>query len=226
MTLLSRDLAVPGSPPSLQICSSSVLGMVGLEAMWSQLSPLPVSAGALSVVRALNREEVVQPHLPVVAADHGFPRRSATQLLSILVLDVNDEAPTFEKPEYEAHVMENLPAGSPVLQVLATDRDLGEDAGFNQGPSGDTAHRTGCAPSCLVRSACLTMEGGTVTWPGNEGWDRLREKLMRTETAIPTASQVSALCSLEIPCSVFHKLNRAEASLHHPSLPTLLLARV
>lgn len=125
--------------------------------------PLPVSVGALSVVRALNREEVVQHNLTVVAADHGFPRRSATQLLSILVLDVNDEAPTFEKPEYEAHITENLPAGSPVLQVLATDRDLGEDAGFNQGPSGDTAHRTRCAPSCLVWSACLTVEGGTIS---------------------------------------------------------------
>lgn len=88
-----------------------------------------MSAGALSIVRALNREEVVQHNLTVVAMDHGFPRRSATQLLSVLVLDVNDEAPTFEKPEYEAHIMENLPAGSPVLQVLATDRDLGEDAG-------------------------------------------------------------------------------------------------
>ncbi|NWH83106.1 PCDGI protein, partial [Piaya cayana] len=39
------------------------------------------------------------------------------------------EAPVFEKPEYEAHVMENLPPGSPVLQVVATDRDLGEDPG-------------------------------------------------------------------------------------------------
>uniref|UniRef100_A0A8C6JSB2 Protocadherin-16 n=1 Tax=Melopsittacus undulatus TaxID=13146 RepID=A0A8C6JSB2_MELUD len=98
------------------------------------------STGALSIVRALNREEVVQHNLTVVAVDHGFPRRSATQLLAVLVLDVNDEAPTFEKPEYEAHIMENLPAGSPVLQVLATDRDLGEDAGqgwagqFCQGP--------------------------------------------------------------------------------------------
>nr|XP_009931755.1 PREDICTED: LOW QUALITY PROTEIN: protocadherin-16 [Opisthocomus hoazin] len=91
------------------------------------------STGALSIVRALNREEVVQHNLTVVAMDHGFPRRSATQLLSVLVLDVNDEAPTFEKPEYEAHIMENLPAGSPVLQVLATDRDLGANGQVSYG---------------------------------------------------------------------------------------------
>ncbi|NXK83062.1 PCD16 protein, partial [Amazona guildingii] len=91
------------------------------------------STGALSIVRALNREEVAQHNLTVVAMDHGFPRRSATQLLAVLVLDVNDEAPTFEKPEYEAHIMENLPAGSPVLQVLATDRDLGANGQVSYG---------------------------------------------------------------------------------------------
>ncbi|KAJ7421755.1 hypothetical protein WISP_41297 [Willisornis vidua] len=96
------------------------------------------STGALSIVRALNREEVAQHNLTVVAMDHGFPRRSATQLLTVLVLDVNDEAPAFEKPEYEAHVMENLPAGSPVLQVLATDRDLGEDTG--KGANGQVSY--------------------------------------------------------------------------------------
>ncbi|KAI1241391.1 hypothetical protein IHE44_0004863 [Lamprotornis superbus] len=96
------------------------------------------STGALSIVRALNREEVAQHNLTVVATDHGFPRLSATQLLSVLVLDVNDEAPAFEKPEYEAHIMENLPAGSPVLQVLATDQDLGEDAG--KGANGQVSY--------------------------------------------------------------------------------------
>ncbi|XP_036247619.1 protocadherin-16 [Molothrus ater] len=91
------------------------------------------STGALSIVRALNREEVAQHNLTVVATDHGFPRLSATQLLSVLVLDVNDEAPVFEKPEYQAHIMENLPAGSPVLQVLATDRDLGANGQVSYG---------------------------------------------------------------------------------------------
>ncbi|NXU07511.1 PCD16 protein, partial [Buphagus erythrorhynchus] len=43
------------------------------------------------------------------------------------------EAPAFEKPEYEAHIMENLPAGSSVLQVLATDRDLGANGQVSYG---------------------------------------------------------------------------------------------
>ncbi|XP_010226080.1 PREDICTED: LOW QUALITY PROTEIN: protocadherin-16 [Tinamus guttatus] len=71
------------------------------------------STGALSIMRALNREEVAQHNL--------------------CVLDVNDEAPVFERLEYEAHIMENLPAGSPVLQVLATDQDLGANGQVSYG---------------------------------------------------------------------------------------------
>ncbi|XP_067322476.1 LOW QUALITY PROTEIN: protocadherin-16 [Anolis sagrei] len=81
--------------------------------------------GVLSIVRPLDREEVSQHNLTVVATDHGSPRRSATQLLSVHVLDVNDEAPAFERNSYEARVAENRPSGVPVLQLHATDRDLG-----------------------------------------------------------------------------------------------------
>ncbi|XP_068026259.1 LOW QUALITY PROTEIN: protocadherin-16 [Melanerpes formicivorus] len=91
------------------------------------------STGALSIVRALDREEVAQHNLTVVATDHGVPRRSATQLLSVLVLDANDQAPAFERPQYEAQVMENLPAGSTVLRVLASDRDLGANGQVSYG---------------------------------------------------------------------------------------------
>uniref|UniRef100_A0ACB8FH05 Uncharacterized protein n=1 Tax=Sphaerodactylus townsendi TaxID=933632 RepID=A0ACB8FH05_9SAUR len=82
------------------------------------------TTGALSIVRSLDREEVSQHNLTVVATDHGSPRRSATQLLTVRVLDVNDETPTFQRNHYEASVAENLPPGTPVLQLLATDHDL------------------------------------------------------------------------------------------------------
>ncbi|KYO40015.1 hypothetical protein Y1Q_0014248 [Alligator mississippiensis] len=92
-----------------------------------------VGGRALSIVRALDREEVAQHNLTVVATDHGFPRRSATQLLSVLVLDVNDEAPVFTQPDYEAGMRENLPSGTSVLQVRATDRDLGANGEVRYG---------------------------------------------------------------------------------------------
>ncbi|XP_061485277.1 protocadherin-16 isoform X2 [Rhineura floridana] len=99
------------------------------------LSP---STGALSIMRALDREEVFQHNLTVVATDHGSPRRSATQLLLVHVLDVNDETPAFERSNYEATVAENLPPGVPVLQLQATDHDLGANGQVSYGGiSGD-----------------------------------------------------------------------------------------
>lgn len=82
-------------------------------------------SGALSVVRALDREETPGYNLTLVATDHGSPRLSSTQTLSISILDVNDETPTFEKSQYEGKVLENQSAGTSVLRLRAVDRDLG-----------------------------------------------------------------------------------------------------
>lgn len=41
------------------------------------------------------------------------------------VIDVNDEAPVFQRAEFEAQVMENRGPGTTVLTVTATDRDQG-----------------------------------------------------------------------------------------------------
>lgn len=114
---LSVSLHLPASwgTTSTQMCRTSC----------PALFPLALFLGALSIVRALDREEVSQHNLTVVATDHGSPRHSATQLLLVQVLDVNDETPTFEKSVYEGQVAENLPAGVPVLQLHATDQDLG-----------------------------------------------------------------------------------------------------
>ncbi|XP_068122568.1 protocadherin-16 [Hyperolius riggenbachi] len=83
------------------------------------------SSGALTVVRALDREETSGYNLTLVASDHGSPRLSSTQTLSVSVLDVNDETPRFEKSQYEGTVLENQAAGTTVLTVRAKDGDLG-----------------------------------------------------------------------------------------------------
>lgn len=84
------------------------------------------SLGALSVLRPIDREEQDLYNLTIVAEDHGSQQLSSTQLLSIQVIDVNDEAPYFEKSEYEAVVAENQPAGTTVLVVSASDMDQGK----------------------------------------------------------------------------------------------------
>lgn len=89
-------------------------------------------SGSLSVLKALDREEQDSYNLTIVAEDHGTPQHSTTQVLSVQVIDVNDEAPWFELSEYEVQIRENRPAGSTVLTVSATDRDQGERILFSQ----------------------------------------------------------------------------------------------
>lgn len=88
--------------------------------------PLSVFPGSLSILKALDREEQETFNLTIVAEDHGTPQHSTTQVLSVQVIDVNDEPPLFEKSQFEAQIRENQEPGSTVLTVSATDRDQGD----------------------------------------------------------------------------------------------------
>lgn len=51
---------------------------------------------------------------------------STTATVSITILDVNDEAPKFNKKEYYVNITENTPPGSPLpnLDMRVTDVDI------------------------------------------------------------------------------------------------------
>ncbi|NXK46883.1 PCD23 protein, partial [Chauna torquata] len=84
--------------------------------------------GLLSTAQLLDRE--VQEHysLTVMAIDDGSPALSATQVLTIVVLDVNDERPIFLQQLYETAVHENQDPGELVIKVEAMDRDAGRNS--------------------------------------------------------------------------------------------------
>ncbi|XP_059176123.1 neural-cadherin-like [Physella acuta] len=69
-----------------------------------------------------DREENDFFKLIVEAYDGGRPSRTATATVTINLIDVNDQAPYFEKPLYSATMSEALKAGS-VLVVPAIDKD-------------------------------------------------------------------------------------------------------
>ncbi|XP_053500578.1 protocadherin-16 isoform X2 [Ictalurus furcatus] len=91
------------------------------------------NTGSLSILKALDREEQDSYNLTIVAEDHGTPQHSTTQVLSVQVIDVNDEAPWFELSEYEVQIRENQPAGTTILTVSATDRDQGTNGHVSYG---------------------------------------------------------------------------------------------
>ncbi|XP_041807874.1 protocadherin-16-like [Chelmon rostratus] len=91
------------------------------------------NTGSLSILKVLDREEQEVFNLTIVAEDHGMPQLSTSQVLSVHVIDVNDEAPVFQKAEFEAKVMENQGPGTTVLTITASDRDQGSNGQVTYG---------------------------------------------------------------------------------------------
>ncbi|XP_031964945.1 protocadherin-23 isoform X1 [Corvus moneduloides] len=81
--------------------------------------------GLLTTAHLLDHEVQERYSLTVMALDDGSPALSATQVLTIIVLDVNDEPPVFLKQLYKTAVHENQDPGEFVIKVEAVDRDAG-----------------------------------------------------------------------------------------------------
>jgi len=56
----------------------------------------------------------------------GAEQRSSRALVTIDVLDVNDNAPSFEQDSYTAVIPENAPVGISVVNITASDPDESE----------------------------------------------------------------------------------------------------
>ncbi|KAF5923426.1 hypothetical protein HPG69_006596 [Diceros bicornis minor] len=84
--------------------------------------------GYLVLVHNLDREATASHKLVILASDHGCPPLSSTAIVSIDVLDVNDNPPKFNSLKYHAHVKESTPLGSHITVVSANDHDVGSHA--------------------------------------------------------------------------------------------------
>ncbi|XP_054089368.1 protocadherin-like wing polarity protein stan isoform X2 [Zeugodacus cucurbitae] len=92
-------------------------------------SPDPFSinpqTGAIVTNALLDRETTSGYLLTVTAKDGGNPSLSDTTDVEISVTDVNDNPPVFKNPLYQASILEDALVGTSVIQVSATDPDIG-----------------------------------------------------------------------------------------------------
>nr|XP_020043462.1 LOW QUALITY PROTEIN: protocadherin alpha-3-like [Castor canadensis] len=79
----------------------------------------------LVLKKVLNREDTPEHHLLITAIDGGKPELTGTTQVKITVLDVNDNAPVFERMLYKVRLFENAPNGTLVVTVNASDLDEG-----------------------------------------------------------------------------------------------------
>jgi hypothetical protein len=90
-----------------------------------------LTSGVVKLAKELDYEELRQPktYSLIVTAIEDSGGFSTSVELTIKVTDVNDNAPRFELPDYQAHnIDEDIAIGTSILQVSASDLDTGKNA--------------------------------------------------------------------------------------------------
>ncbi|XP_076467992.1 protocadherin-1-like isoform X2 [Babylonia areolata] len=88
---------------------------------------------ALQLLRQLNREHTSAITVLVGARDGGSPPLTGTLTVRVVVADVNDNYPVFDRYAYNVNVSETTRTNHPLLQVHAEDADVG--------PNGNLTYR-------------------------------------------------------------------------------------
>uniref|UniRef100_A0A672YLY5 Protocadherin 2 alpha a 15 n=1 Tax=Sphaeramia orbicularis TaxID=375764 RepID=A0A672YLY5_9TELE len=88
--------------------------------------------GDILALKTLDRETAERHSLILTALDGGKPPKSGEMNILVKVLDVNDNPPVFATDVYSVMLSENVPIGTTVIQVNATDLD--------EGPNGEVVY--------------------------------------------------------------------------------------
>ncbi|XP_075268368.1 protocadherin gamma-A12-like [Opisthocomus hoazin] len=135
MELRMSEMTAPGSRFRLAEAHDPDVGPNSLqsyELSGDEHFSLAVQAGPggdrrpeLVLAKALDREEAAFHELVLRASDGGEPSRTGTARIRVAVLDANDNAPVFSQAEYTVRVPEDVPVGSILVTLKATDADEG-----------------------------------------------------------------------------------------------------
>ena len=85
------------------------------------------ASGEIRANFVLDREQVNEIPMVVKATDDGRPIRSATASVKLIVTDQNDNKPHFVQSSYVFPVHEGIHLNSTIDQLIATDKDYGEN---------------------------------------------------------------------------------------------------
>ncbi|KAF3693762.1 Protocadherin-20 Protocadherin-13 Precursor [Channa argus] len=98
-----------------------------LDKHTSAIFTIDPETGQLCVSASLDREQQDVHKLAVFVRDSGFPPLESVAIVSIHVLDQNDNAPVFLTPHFMFFILENVPPFTLVGQVGFVDPDEGKN---------------------------------------------------------------------------------------------------
>ncbi|XP_063784668.1 protocadherin gamma-B5-like isoform X37 [Pseudophryne corroboree] len=76
----------------------------------------------------IDREKKSHYNITIKAVDNGSPQLSTIKTIQLIISDVNDNLPVFEKSNYIVYVQENKPQGTSIHGIHASDYDINENA--------------------------------------------------------------------------------------------------
>lgn len=102
-------------------------------------------SGALFLHRPLDYEEITTYNLNITATDGGNPKLFTTIVFTVMVIDENDNPPSFSNTAIVRQIKESLPIKTPIVTVTAEDADSGNNGKvvytlINQEPSNSNRH--------------------------------------------------------------------------------------
>ena len=97
-------------------------------------------SGDLLIMAEVDRETRDHYTLNITVFDMGLPSRSTFTILDVVVMDVNDFAPQFQKSSYTVSISENTLLNTNIMQVTAHDEDLGANAEITYSILTDTSN--------------------------------------------------------------------------------------
>ncbi|XP_038860846.1 protocadherin gamma-C5-like [Salvelinus namaycush] len=145
----------------------------------------------LLLQKALDREKQAVHHLVLTAIDGGNPARSGTTDVTVQVLDINDNAPIFEKSLYECSLLENSPKSTVVIIVKAGDTDEGANGAMQY----TFAEQT---PDFIHEMFSIDSESGQITVTGNLDYEESHTyefNVRATDKGIPA---MEGHCSIRV----------------------------
>ncbi|XP_034063007.1 protocadherin-16-like isoform X1 [Gymnodraco acuticeps] len=100
----------------------SILQDQGTYSNWFSIDSV---TGIITTLSQLDYEKNPNPSITVLASDGGKPPLSSSAVVNIVLQDINDNEPVFEKNFYNVSIKENTSPGTCILEVTATDADGG-----------------------------------------------------------------------------------------------------
>ncbi|EGW01359.1 Protocadherin alpha-8 [Cricetulus griseus] len=124
--------------------------------------------------KSLDREDAPEHKLLLTATDGGKPELTGSVQLLVTVLDVNDNAPTFQQSEYEVRILENSDNGTTVIRLNASDRDEGTNSAISY-----SFNRL--VPSMVLEQFSIDTDTGEIIIQGNLDFEQVNVYKIRVD---------------------------------------------